>query len=72
MQPYGQQENEVIFSVSRAQLNMDLMTMAEETGNVTIRFNHQLLSADLEQNKLLFLLSDSLKKMNYLSIGYWL
>ena len=63
LQPYGQQENEVIFSVSRAQLNMDLMTMAEETGNVTIRFNHQLLSADLEQNKLLFLLSDSLEEI---------
>ena len=52
LQPYGQKENEVIFSVSRAQLNMELMTLAEETGNVTIRFNHQLLSADLEQNKI--------------------
>jgi len=63
LQPYGQKENEVIFSVSRAQLNMELMTMAEETGNVTIRFNHQLLSADLEQNKLIFQLSDSLEEI---------
>ena len=63
LQPYGQKENEVIFSVSRAQLNMDLMTLAEETGKVTIRFNHQLLSADLEQNKLLFQLSNSLEKI---------
>jgi kynurenine 3-monooxygenase len=63
LQPYGQKENEVIFSVSRAQLNMELMTLAEETGNVTIRFNHQLLSADLEQNKLLFQLSDSLEEI---------
>ena len=63
LQPYGQKENEVIFSVSRAQLNMDLMTLAEETGKVTIRFNHQLLSADLEQNKLLFQLSDSLEEI---------
>ena len=63
LQPYGQKENEVIFSVSRAQLNMELMTLAEETGNVTIQFNHQLLSADLEQNKLLFQLSDSLEEI---------
>jgi len=63
LQPYGQKENEVIFSVSRAQLNMELMTLAEETGNVTIRFNHQLLSADLEQNKLLFQLSNSLEEI---------
>jgi len=63
LQPYGQKENEVIFSVSRAQLNMELMTWAEETGNVTIRFNHQLISADLEQNKLMFQLSDSLEEI---------
>lgn len=63
LQPYGQKENEVIFSVLRAQLNMELMTWAEETGNVTIRFNHQLISADLEQNKLMFQLSDSLEEI---------
>ena len=63
LQPYGQKENEVIFSVSRAHLNMELMTLAEETGNVIIRFNHELLSADLEQNKLLFQLPDSLEKI---------
>jgi len=63
LQPYGQKDNEVIFSVSRAQLNMELMTWAEETGNVTIRFNHQLISADLEQNKLMFQLSDSLEEI---------
>ena len=63
LQPYGQKDNEVIFSVSRAQLNMELMTWAEETGNVTIRFNHQLISADLEKNKLMFQLSDSLEEL---------
>ena len=63
LQPYGQKENEVIFSVSRAHLNMQLMTLAEKTGNVTIQFNHQLLSADLEKNKLMFQLSDSLKEI---------
>jgi kynurenine 3-monooxygenase len=65
LQPYGQKENEVIFSVSRAHLNMELMTLAEKTGNVTIRFNHQLLSADLEQNKLLFQLFDSLEEIEW-------
>jgi len=59
LQPYGQKDDETIFSVSRRQLNMDLMTLAEETGNVSIRFNHQLLSADLDQNELIFQLSDS-------------
>ena len=65
LQPYGQKENEVIFSVSRAHLNMELMTLAEKTGNVNIRFNHQLLSADLEQNKLLFQLFDSLEEIEW-------
>ena len=63
LQPYGQKENEVIFSVSRAQLNMELMTLAEETGNVNIRFNHHLLSADLDQNKLMFQSYDSLEEI---------
>ena len=48
LQPYGQKEDETIFSVSRGKLNMDLMTLAEKTGKVSIRFNHQLLSADLD------------------------
>ena len=63
LQPYGQKENEVIFSVSRAQLNMELMTLAEETGNVNIQFNHHLLSADLDQNKLMFKSYDSLEEI---------
>ncbi|MBT4554643.1 MAG: FAD-dependent monooxygenase, partial [Candidatus Marinimicrobia bacterium] len=54
LQPYGQTENEVIYSVSRAQLNMDLMTLAEETGLVKIHFNHQLDSVDLDTNELGF------------------
>ena len=59
LQPYGQKDDETILSVSRGKLNMDLMTLAEKTGNVSIRFNHQLLSADLDQNELIFQLSDS-------------
>lgn len=54
LQPYGQKEHEVIHSVSRAQLNMDLMSLAEETGNVKIHFEHKLESVDLDNNQLDF------------------
>lgn len=54
LQPYGQGENEVIYSVSRAQLNMDLMTLAENTGLVDIHFEHKLDFADLDNNELTF------------------
>jgi kynurenine 3-monooxygenase len=54
LQPYGQREYEVIHSVSRAQLNMDLMTLAEETGKVKIHFEKKLESVDLDNNELVF------------------
>jgi len=54
LQPYGQHEHEVIHSVSRAQLNMDLMTLAEESGDVEIHFNKQLLGVDLDNDHLVF------------------
>nr|AIF17177.1 monooxygenase, FAD-binding domain-containing protein [uncultured marine group II/III euryarchaeote KM3_76_C12] len=54
LQPYGQKKEEVIYSVSRAQLNMDLMSLAEETGNVRIHFNHKLITANLDGNELKF------------------
>ena len=57
--PYGQTDDEIIFSVSRAQLNMELMTLAEESKNVTILFNHKLVSADFDQNKLYLKLLDT-------------
>ena len=34
LQPYGQKEDEVIYSVSRAFLNKNLMDLVERTGNV--------------------------------------
>ncbi len=52
MLPYGQTDEEIIFSVSRAQLNMELMNLAEESENVTILFNHKLISADFDHYKL--------------------
>ncbi|MBT3606713.1 MAG: FAD-dependent monooxygenase [Candidatus Marinimicrobia bacterium] len=54
IQPYGQHDKEVIYSVSRAELNMGLMTLAEETKNVKIFFNHKVESVDLTKNILDF------------------
>ena len=52
LQPYGQKPEEVIYSVSRAQLNMELMTLAEETGQVNIHFNRKCTDMDLDENTL--------------------
>lgn len=47
-QSYGQRPEEVVYSVSRGDLNKLLMTEAEKTGNVSFRFSHEVKSADLE------------------------
>lgn len=52
LQPYGKDENEVINSISRAELNMALMSQAEETGNVTIHFNQKCTGMDCDHNVL--------------------
>ncbi len=49
LQPYGQKEKEVIYSVSRATLNMELMSFAENTGKVTIHFNQDCTDVDLDE-----------------------
>jgi kynurenine 3-monooxygenase len=46
-QPYGKNEQEVINSISRAELNIALMNAAEEQG-VTIRFNQRCTGYDLK------------------------
>ncbi|HTU40438.1 MAG TPA: NAD(P)/FAD-dependent oxidoreductase [Candidatus Aquilonibacter sp.] len=46
-QPYGQNETEVINSISRAELNMALMTAAEEHG-AAIHFNQRCTGYDLK------------------------
>ena len=53
-QAYGQSDNEVIYSISRSKLNMELMNLAEGTGNISIYFNHRLLKANLETKELIF------------------
>ena len=50
LQPYGQKEEEVIYSISRAKLNMEIMTLAENTGMVKIYYNHRCTSVSLEEN----------------------
>jgi kynurenine 3-monooxygenase len=44
-QPYGKNESEVINSISRAELNIALMTLAEEQG-ATIRFRQRCVGYD--------------------------
>ena len=46
-QPYGKNEAEVINSISRAELNIALMTAAEEQG-ATIHFNQRCTGYDLK------------------------
>ncbi len=53
-QPYGQKRNEVIFSVSRSNLNKKLMNYAESTNLVNFYFNHELKNIDLKKSELSF------------------
>ena len=53
-QPYGQKRNEVIFSVSRSNLNKTLMNYAENTNLVNFHFNHELQNIDLKKSELRF------------------
>jgi kynurenine 3-monooxygenase len=52
-QAYGQKPDEVIYSVSRLDLNKLLITKAEETGNVTFRFDREV--TDVNGNDKFFL-----------------
>lgn len=52
--PYGQNENEVINSVSRGELNCLLMDAAEENPNVKIHFEHHCTNYDVENSSIHF------------------
>ena len=52
LQPYGQREHEVIWSVGRAELNRVLIEEAERHGGVRVLFNQQCLGADLARDRL--------------------
>ena len=53
LHPYGQRNDEVIYSISRSELNKKLITVAEQTDKVQFFFEHDLIGADLI-NKILF------------------
>jgi kynurenine 3-monooxygenase len=54
LQPYGQRDDEVIYSIGRADLNRVLIEEAARHQAVTIRFNQTCLGADCGRNKLEF------------------
>ena len=54
LQPYGQSEHEVIYSVGRAALNRVLIEAAASYATVDLRFEQTCLRADLESDTLSF------------------
>jgi kynurenine 3-monooxygenase len=52
LQPYGQREHEVIYSVGRADLNRVLIEEALRHPQVTVRFNQQCIGVDANGNRL--------------------
>ena len=52
LQPYGQREHEVIWSVGRADLNRVLIEAAAAHARVSVRFNRQCLGADVRGGRL--------------------
>jgi len=54
LQPYGQREHEVIWSVGRADLNRVLIEAAVRHAGVSVRFNQQCLGADVPGERLGF------------------
>ena len=54
LQPYGQREHEVIWSVGRADLNRVLIEEAARHAGVSVRFNQLCLGADVGRDRLRF------------------
>jgi kynurenine 3-monooxygenase len=54
LQPYGQRDDEVIYSIGRAALNLVLIEEAARHQDVTIRFNQTCIAADTAANALRF------------------
>lgn len=53
-QPYGKDESEAIYSVSRANLNIALIHEAEKYPNVAFHFNMRCTGMDFEKNEVKF------------------
>jgi kynurenine 3-monooxygenase len=54
LQPYGQREHEVIWSVGRADLNRVLIEEAARHAGVSVRFNQLCLGAEVREDELRF------------------
>ena len=54
LQPYGQREHEVVWSVGRADLNRVLIEAATRHEGVSVRFNQLCLGADVRSGQLTF------------------
>jgi len=52
--PYGRNNEEVIYSISRAGLNASLMDVAEKYSEVTFEFEKRCLGIDLETDEIIF------------------
>ncbi|HMZ79013.1 MAG TPA: NAD(P)/FAD-dependent oxidoreductase [Acidobacteriota bacterium] len=59
-QPYGKNDQEAIYSISRNALNVALINLAETYPNVEVFFNHKCLGADL--NRTTITLEDQITK----------
>ena len=64
LQPYGQGQDEVIFSVSRSELNRVLIEEAAQHANVRLRFRHTCLAALPEAGVLRFQEEDTGSECN--------
>ncbi|MEL7496800.1 MAG: NAD(P)/FAD-dependent oxidoreductase [Planctomycetota bacterium] len=63
LMPYGQRENEVIYSVSRRDLNLLMMDRAEEAPPVNILFEQKVESVDFEnQTMSIFDIANGLRR----------
>ena len=63
--PYGQDDKEVINSVSRSELNMRLINFAEKTNKVTIHFKQRCLGMDFNK-KIISFINETSKEKIYL------
>jgi kynurenine 3-monooxygenase len=63
--PYGQDDKEVINSVSRSELNMRLINLAEKTDKVTIHFIQRCLGMDFKK-KIISFINETSKEKIYL------
>ena len=65
LQKYGQQPHEVIYSVSRGELNKILMTKAESTGQVKLHFNSEISEVDFSNKQIQYTTDNKVEVHHY-------